>query len=261
MQGPASVQQHDQVTAQAAAAAARAVLIVADRRERAGGVVGHLEDLAGVRVEWTHLHVADFLLGDGVAVERKSARDFVASILDRRLFDQTERLLEAYERPLLVLEGDPFATGIGVHPNAIRGALAHIAVARRLPVLPSAGPQDTAELLVVIARQVQSTAGEQARAPAKRRAGSVAEHQEAVAASLPGVGRVLARRLLERSGSLAALAGSDASTLRQVRGIGRQRAHALSSLLSAPYRPDDDRVPPPEGRGEEPPPVRSGPSG
>jgi Fanconi anemia group M protein len=218
----------------------RTALILADRRERAGGVVSYLEGLAGVRVEWAHLLVADFLLGDGVAVERKSARDFVASILDRRLFDQAERLLDSHERPLLVLEGDPLTTGMGVHPNAIRGALAHIAVARRLPILPSAGPQDTAELLAVIARQVQGPDGERPRGPAKRRAGTIAQHQEAVAASLPGVGTVLARRLLEHSGSLAALAGADACTLREVPGIGPQRAQTLTSLLAAPYRPKDD---------------------
>lgn len=214
-----------------------AVVIVADVRERAGGVVAHLDDLPDVRVEWAHLAVADFLLGDGVAVERKSARDFVSSILDRRLFDQLERLLEAFERPLLVLEGDPLATDIGVHPNAIRGALGHVAVARRVPVLPSGNQQETAELLAVIARQVQSTGGERPRAPAKRRAGSLTQHQEAVAASLPGVGPILARRLLAGSGSLAALAAADVEALRQVRGIGRQRASALAGLLTAPYHP------------------------
>jgi len=113
---------------------------------------------------------------------------------------------------------------------------------------------------VIIARQVQRTGSEQLRAPAKRRAGTVAEHQEAVAVSLPGVGRVLARRLLERSGSLAALAGSDASTLRQVRGIGRQRAHALSRLLTAPYRPNDDRMQQAEGPSDKPPPGSSRPA-
>ena len=225
--------------------AAGEAVILADRRERAGGVVSHLEGLAGVRVEWAHLLVADFLLGDGVAVERKSARDFVASILDRRLFDQAERLLDSHERPLLVLEGDPLTTGLKVHPNAIRGALAHLAVVRRLPILPSAGPQDTAELLAVIARQVQGPDGERPRAAAKRRAGTVAQHQEAVAASLPGVGSVLARRLLEHSGSLAALAGADARTLREVPGIGPQRARALTSLLAAPYRPEQDGGQPP----------------
>src|ERR687883_732300 len=135
--------------------ARRGALILADHRERDGGVVSYLEGLAGVQVEWAQLLVADFLLGDGVAVERKSARDFVASILDRRLFDQAERLVETFERPLLILEGDPLETEIGVHPNAVRGALAHLAVVRRLPILPSAGPEGTAELLLAIARQVQ----------------------------------------------------------------------------------------------------------
>jgi Fanconi anemia group M protein len=225
-------------------AAGAAALVLADFRERAGGVVGCLSSLPGVSVEWAQLPAADFLLGDGVAVERKSARDFVSSILDRRLFDQTERLLESYPRPLLVLEGDPLSTEIGVHPNAIRGALAHVAVARRVPVLPSSGPQETAELLAVIARQVQAEGGERPRAPAKRRAATLSEHQEAVAASLPGVGRILARRLLEGSGSLAALAAADVDALRQVRGIGRHRARSLADLLTAPYQPAVGETPP-----------------
>jgi Fanconi anemia group M protein len=224
--------------------AARRAVIVADLRERAGGVVSHLEALGDLSIEWAHLPTGDFLLGGGVAVERKSARDFVSSILDRRLFDQIERLLESFERPLLVLEGDPLATEIGVHPNAIRGALAHVAVARRVPVLPSGGPSETAELLAVIARQVQADGGERPRAPAKRRAASLSEHQEAVAASLPGIGRILARRLLEGSGSLAALAAADVDALRQVRGIGRHRARSLADLLTAPYQPAVGETPP-----------------
>jgi Fanconi anemia group M protein len=221
------------------------VVVMADVRERAGGVASWIETLPDVSVEWAHLPEADFLLGDGVAVERKSARDFVASILDRRLFDQIERLVQSYPRPLLLLEGDPLSTEIGVHPNAIRGALAHVAVTQRVPVLPTTSPQESAELLVVIARQVQSTGGERPRAPAKRRAGgSLSEHQEAVAAALPGVGPVLARRLLEGSGSLAALAAADAAALRQVRGIGHHRARSLADLLTAPYRPNGTAAPP-----------------
>jgi ERCC4-type nuclease len=226
------------------------VRIVADLRERASGVVGHLERLGSVRVEVKHLTVADFLLGGGVAVERKTARDFVASILDRRLFDQAQQLVDSYERPLLVLEGDPLTAETGVHPNAIRGALAHVAVARRLPILPSAGPLETAELLAVIARRMQRIDREGPRGPAKRRAGTVAQHQEAVAASLPGVGAVLARRLLQHSGSLAALARADTRTLRQVPGIGRQRAQSLTTLLVAPYRPEDGAHPPAETKSD-----------
>jgi ERCC4-type nuclease len=215
--------------------------ITADVRERGSGVLEHLEGRAGVQLEVAHLHLADYLLGDGVAAERKSARDFVASILDRRLFDQAERLVEAFERPLLILEGDPLETGIGVHPNAVRGALAHLAIVRRLPVVPSSGPEGTAELLVAVARQAQATgSAERRRAPAKRRAGSLADRQEAIAAALPGVGPVLARRLLHRAGSLAALAAADPPLLREVVGVGPRRAGDLAALFGAPYPPEGD---------------------
>jgi ERCC4-type nuclease len=214
------------------------VVIVVDARERASGMLTYLEGRAGVRIEVAHLSVADFLLGDGVAVERKSARDFVGSILDRRLFDQAERLVQAFERPLLILEGDPLATEIGVHPNAVRGALAHLVVVRRLPVLPSSGLEGTAELLVAIARQAQAGAGERPRAPAKRRAASLATRQEAIAAALPGVGPVLAQRLLSRTGSLAGLAAAHPPLLREVPGIGPRRADALTALFTAPYPPE-----------------------
>jgi Fanconi anemia group M protein len=218
-------------------AAPAEVVIVVDTRERSSGVRAHLEGRDGVRVEVAQLSVADYLLGEGVAVERKSARDFVGSILDRRLFDQAERLAEAFDRPLLILEGDPLDTGIAVHPNAVRGALARLAVSRRITVLPSPDPEGTAELLVAIARQVQRAAGGRPRAPAKRRPGALADRQEAVAAALPGVGPVLAQRLLHRAGSLAALAASDPPALREVPGIGPRRAAALAELLTAPYPP------------------------
>jgi Fanconi anemia group M protein len=217
------------------------VVIAADRRERKSGVFAYLEERAGVRLEVGHLHLADYLLGEGVAVERKSARDFVSSILDRRLFDQAERLVGELERPVLILEGDPLETEIGVHPNAVRGALAHLAVVRRLPVLPSTGPEGTAELLVAIARQVQTPgSAERRRAPAKRRAPSMADRQEAIVTALPGVGPVLAQRLLQRAGSLAALTAADRPLLREVPGIGPRRADDLTALFAAPYPPETD---------------------
>jgi ERCC4-type nuclease len=217
------------------------VVVTADRRERGSGVLEHLEGRAGVRLERAHLHLADYLLGGGVAVERKAARDFVASILDRRLFDQAERLVGELERPLLILEGDPLATEINIHPNAVRGALAHLAVVRRLPVLPTADVEGTAELLVAIARQVQSEGADgHRRAPAKRRAPTLAHRQEAIVSALPGVGPVLGRRLLQRAGSLAALAAAEGPLLREVPGIGPRRAGDLAALFSAPYPPESD---------------------
>jgi hypothetical protein len=104
----------------------------------------------------------------------KTARDLISSIIDRRLFEQAEHLRANYTHPVLILEGDPLAVPSRVRPNAIRGALARLAVTGRLPVLPSAAPEGTAALLVTLARQAQVEGGQE-RSPAKRRALSVTE--------------------------------------------------------------------------------------
>jgi hypothetical protein len=44
---------------------------------------------------------------DRVAVERKTGADLAASIRDRRLFEQTERLTDAYEAAVLIVEDGP----------------------------------------------------------------------------------------------------------------------------------------------------------
>src|SRR5687768_5687083 len=126
------------------------ILITADTRERNSGVIELLRDFPHVHVEIAQLPVADFLLGGGVAVERKTARDLISSIIDRRLFEQAGHLREHYSHPVLILEGDPLAVECRVRPNAIRGALSRLAVMGRMPVLPSADPEETAALLVTI---------------------------------------------------------------------------------------------------------------
>lgn len=215
------------------------ILITADTRERNSGVIELLRDFPHVRVEIAQLPVADFLLGGGVAVERKTARDLISSIIDRRLFEQAEHLRENYSHPVLILEGDPLALECRVRPNAIRGALSRMAVMGRIPVLPSADPEETAALLVTIARQAQAEGGQE-RSPAKRRALSVTEWQEAIVAALPGVGPVLARRLLAYFGSFAALVQADVKALREVEGIGPRKAETLVGLFSARYLPHEE---------------------
>jgi Fanconi anemia group M protein len=212
----------------------REVVITVDTRERSSGIRELLEALPDVRVEVAQLPVADFLLGGGVAVERKTARDLISSIIDRRLFEQAEHLRANYTHPVLILEGDPLAVTTRVRPNAIRGALARLAVTGRIPVLPSDDPEGTAALLVTLARQAQIEGGQE-RSPAKRRALTVTEWQEAIVAGLPGVGPVLARRLLAHLGSFAALVQADVERLREVDGIGPRKAETLVGLFSARY--------------------------
>ena len=69
------------------------------------------------KVEFKVLEVGDYIISDRVAVERKTAEDFVNSIVDKRLFMQLKDLRK-YQKPILIVEGREFSR---LHENAIKG--------------------------------------------------------------------------------------------------------------------------------------------
>ena len=72
--------------------------IFVDPRER--DMAKLLESL-GLEVTVKNLEVGDYVVSDRVAIERKTAQDFVASIIDpqRNLFRQIADLARTYDRP------------------------------------------------------------------------------------------------------------------------------------------------------------------
>ena len=60
--------------------------ITADLHEKNSLVAAELVSL-GVNVEFKHLKVADYLIGDA-AIERKTISDFISSMINKRLLRQ-----------------------------------------------------------------------------------------------------------------------------------------------------------------------------
>lgn len=60
--------------------------------ESRSGIALKLQNLPGVSLEQAELTSGDYLIGPGVAVERKAANDFVISLMEGRLFDQLARM-------------------------------------------------------------------------------------------------------------------------------------------------------------------------
>jgi hypothetical protein len=80
--------------------------VLYDHRETNSGVPEALAAL-GIHVRAEQLPAGDYVLSDRLVVERKTGADLAASIKDRRLFEQVDRLTGAYAAVVLIVEGEP----------------------------------------------------------------------------------------------------------------------------------------------------------
>jgi ERCC4-type nuclease len=111
-----------------------------DHSERHSALLEAARRSGAFDVRMVHLDTGDYLIDDEVLVERKTIGDFVASLVDGRLFPQTARLAHSRYRSLLMIEGPRPPSMPDVHPRAVEGAIVSLAAMWRLPVLHSSGP-------------------------------------------------------------------------------------------------------------------------
>ena len=175
--------------------------IVADMRERRSGICHALEKMENVSLSYADLEAGDYILGEGVGLERKEAGDFINSLIhDKRLFEQIRLMKSSFERPLLLLEGNIFTTRSTIHPNALIGALSYITALEGIPVIPVPSAKHTAQMLHTIARHVQDGLGYQVPLRGNKPKDMDLAGQYLVE-GLPAVGPSVAMKLLAHFGS------------------------------------------------------------
>jgi Fanconi anemia group M protein len=213
---------------------AQPLLIRVDSRERQSPVPALLAAFPDLTLTFAALPSADYVLSDEVAVERKTASDFVASILDRRLFGQTTRMKVLFPRAVLIVEGDLTQVPHSIDMEAIRGALAFLTVREGITVLQLSDASETAAMLRIMARHAQERIGQPVSLREPR-----PPIEELYAAylveGLPGVGPRRARMLLAHFGSPAAIMCASAEALAQVPGIGKKSAQRIWQAVNARY--------------------------
>jgi len=183
------------------------------------------------------LAVGDYVVSDRVAVERKSVEDFLDTLLggDRDLFEQARDLARHYDRPVVILEGDDLYGARNVHPNAIRGALASLAVDYGISVLRTEDVADTKDMLNTLAGREQLTRDREVSVHGEKGAKTLTEQQEYVVSSIADVGPVTARALLSHFGSVEGVMTASEEDLLDVDGVGEVTAERVREVVASDY--------------------------
>jgi ERCC4-related helicase/ERCC4-type nuclease len=207
--------------------------VLVDTRERD---IGKLLESLGVEITLQVLEVGDYIISDRVAVERKTAQDFVDSIIDpqRNLFRQISDLARSYDRPVLILEGRDLYTR-QINPNSIRGAMASIAVDYGVPIIPTEDQNETAAVISMLAKREQSE-GHEPKVHGHKTARTLKEQQEYLVSAMPSVGPAVARNLLKHFGSVEAVMTATFEQLQEAELVGPKIAQRIREIVGEKYK-------------------------
>ncbi|NVM44908.1 MAG: hypothetical protein HWN79_08320 [Candidatus Lokiarchaeota archaeon] len=173
--------------------------IIIDTRERK--LIKLIETkFPNISFEIKQLDIADIVISEDVAIERKEGFDFVSSIIDNRLFEQCLRLKETYTTPILILEGlnDEVFENTGMKIASIYGALAKIAYKIGLAVIPTRNLNDTAIVIERIAYREQVKDGTTILSRKAPKSMSIEERRSFIVEGFVDIGPKKAKSLIER---------------------------------------------------------------
>ena len=205
-----------------------------DYREKASGIIDLLR-CDGVQVEVRKVPYGDYVINDAITMERKTARDFLISLIDGRLFTQVSNLKKHCVHPVLLIEGNPFKTGLDFDEAAIRGALISIQAIWYIPIMYSRGKEETKDILLMIGRQ-EETYMDVIPLRGGYRPRRLKSRQLFILQGLPRVGPTAAKRLLEHFRSVSNAMNAPVEELVQVDGIGRASAEKIREVLDSEFQ-------------------------
>ncbi|MFX0059188.1 MAG: DEAD/DEAH box helicase [Candidatus Heimdallarchaeota archaeon] len=208
--------------------------IICDTRETSSPLVRILS-LMGVKLKLIQLEVGDYIISDRVGIERKSAQDFNDSIKDGRLFNELFNLRNNFERPILILEGDPFRNS-NISENALYGAITSIILNLGVTVYKTNDTKETAKFLLELAKREYSDSKGETRLRFDKKPIETSLLLEYIIAGIPGVNAFRAKNLLKDFETLQEIFNADIGDLIQVENIGKKIAQEIYKISRYKYR-------------------------
>ncbi|MCW1296227.1 MAG: helix-hairpin-helix domain-containing protein [Candidatus Parvarchaeota archaeon] len=208
------------------------LVVFVDHRETSSDVVKILERL-GIETKKIKLDVGDFLVSEEICIERKTADDFVRSIIDGRLFQQIKNMVENFKKPILLIEGNPKDIGT-ISENSIWGAIVSVTLDFNVPIFITKNQEESAKLISFLVKR-ERIKGKKILIRGRKKAKNLREIQQQILCAIPGVGAEISKNLLEHFGSIERIINASEIELKKVDKIGDKKARQIRYILSAKY--------------------------
>ncbi len=209
--------------------------IVCDNRETASAVVRHLS-LMGVDLDLKHLEVADYIVSNRTGIERKAAQDLNDSIKDGRLFKELIELKNNFERPILILEENPFLN-TSINHNALYGAITSIILNLGITVYRTNDTEESAMFLYQLAKKEQTETKTTIKSRFEKAPTEMSYLLEHIISGIPGINTLRAKNLLAKMKTLQTLFNAEIGELMEVDNIGKKIAQEIYKLSRLEYKP------------------------
>lgn len=206
------------------------VTLYVDDREPAE-MVDRLRQVKNLDVRVTTLETGDYLVHEKLVIERKTAADLVASVIEdrKRIFNQVERLVGSGIRFVLLVEGDIYRE-TNMQLPAVNGLLSYLSVIPGVSIIPTLSMTQSVYLMVTMIKHAVQGLGYDL---GLRGSGP---KDPALAASfvlegIPGVSATTALALHRHFGSIQSICQASVAELLKVPGIGKVRAEIIFNTL------------------------------
>jgi ERCC4-type nuclease len=180
----------------------------------------------------------DYLLPCGYGIERKKGRDFLGSLLSKRLYEQLINLCQ-YEHPILAVISDNiwkdfyYSQSRYIH-NVYLGTLSTVtAKFPQVRILQFEDDDQFIAFLVSLEKKLLEEGGDKERPkPFARRATSLEDRKENCLAQIEGVGIKMAQKLLKEYGSINKIAQATEEALQEMDKLGKKTAKNIVETLN-----------------------------
>ena len=212
-------------------------MITADLRED-NYIINKLKS-SGIEIKVDLLEVGDYLLPDGVIIERKED-DFIDSILNGRLWQQLNNLSQSENAILCIVTENLwrdmyFSKSQNIH-KSVFGALSTIAYKYKIPVITFENKDDFISFLISLHNKIINTKPSSRPVPILRKPKNDDEIIENILAQIPGISVGKAKLILSHFNSLEKLAAASIEELKSIKGIGEKLAKRIKYYFEYEYR-------------------------